>query len=247
MEKLSKFVTSRLALRQGQTTDHPDADLLTAFAEDRLSSRERTNILEHLARCSNCREIVALTAAGQGSEEKFAYPAAQRGPVWWKWRWASAVAVACLVVAVTWHSPPVQKTPERPPAVEISHPVEAPKPVEPPAPEDPKVIKKKTMPAMAARRSERKKEKPKVGLPVVTDALRETVPIPQSVPFPLLPAPEQAQSFVARADSRSRPHRITAGMVEGSLWRLNENTRGALQRSADGGKTWETVPVNDSS
>ncbi|MBV9034662.1 MAG: zf-HC2 domain-containing protein [Acidobacteriaceae bacterium] len=247
MEKLSKFVTSRLALRQGQTTDHPDADVLAAFAEGRLSSRERTNVLGHLAQCPDCRETIALTAAGQGSEENFASPTAQRGPAWWKWRWASAVAIACLVLAVIWHSPSVQKTPERPPASETSPPIEAPKPAEPAMPEPPKIKKKKTAPAITARRSERKKEKLNTELPVVTDALREAVTMPRSAPLQALTAPEQAQNFVTRANSQLRSKRIMAGMVEGNLWRLTESTRGALQRSADGGKTWETVSVSNDS
>ncbi len=40
--------------------DHPDADLLTAFAEQSLPPAERTVMLDHLAVCADCREIVAL-------------------------------------------------------------------------------------------------------------------------------------------------------------------------------------------
>ena len=39
---------------------HPDADLLTAFAERALSTKERESVLEHLAVCGNCREALAL-------------------------------------------------------------------------------------------------------------------------------------------------------------------------------------------
>ena len=39
---------------------HPDADLLTAFAEQALSAGERENVLQHLARCGDCRELIAL-------------------------------------------------------------------------------------------------------------------------------------------------------------------------------------------
>jgi|CZKY01.1.fsa_nt_gi hypothetical protein len=39
---------------------HPDADLLTAFAEKALSTTERDGVLEHLALCGDCREVVAL-------------------------------------------------------------------------------------------------------------------------------------------------------------------------------------------
>ncbi len=39
---------------------HPDADLLTAFTEQRLSVTERDSVLEHLALCGDCRDVIAL-------------------------------------------------------------------------------------------------------------------------------------------------------------------------------------------
>src|SRR5208282_1428090 len=39
---------------------HPDADLLTAFAEQALAATERDGVLEHLAFCGDCREVIAL-------------------------------------------------------------------------------------------------------------------------------------------------------------------------------------------
>jgi Photosynthesis system II assembly factor YCF48/Putative zinc-finger len=39
---------------------HSDADVLTAFAEQALSASERDSVLEHLARCGDCRELIAL-------------------------------------------------------------------------------------------------------------------------------------------------------------------------------------------
>ncbi|MGD0826345.1 MAG: zf-HC2 domain-containing protein [Terriglobales bacterium] len=39
---------------------HPDADLLTAFAERTLSAAERDATLEHLALCNDCRDVMAL-------------------------------------------------------------------------------------------------------------------------------------------------------------------------------------------
>jgi len=46
--------------RTGPEQAHPDADLLTAFAEQSLSATERDGVLEHLALCGNCREVIAL-------------------------------------------------------------------------------------------------------------------------------------------------------------------------------------------
>jgi hypothetical protein len=39
---------------------HPDANLLTAFAEQVLSATERDGVLQHLALCEDCREVLVL-------------------------------------------------------------------------------------------------------------------------------------------------------------------------------------------
>src|SRR5271166_1212510 len=64
MTQVPKIVHDRLRAalpsRTGTELAHPDADLLTAFAEQALSAVERDGVLEHLARCRDCRETVAL-------------------------------------------------------------------------------------------------------------------------------------------------------------------------------------------
>ena len=40
---------------------HPDANLLAAFAEQALAGDERESVLEHLARCQECRELLAVS------------------------------------------------------------------------------------------------------------------------------------------------------------------------------------------
>ena len=74
MTEVPKIVYDRLraARAQGALPDralteqtaperaHPDADLLTAFAEQALSATERDGVLEHLALCGDCREVIAL-------------------------------------------------------------------------------------------------------------------------------------------------------------------------------------------
>ena len=42
--------------------EHPDADVLTAFAEGSLLERERQSLLAHLASCAECREVLSLCA-----------------------------------------------------------------------------------------------------------------------------------------------------------------------------------------
>lgn len=41
---------------------HPDANLLTAFAEQVLSPKEHESVLDHLALCGDCREALALAS-----------------------------------------------------------------------------------------------------------------------------------------------------------------------------------------
>ena len=59
MTEVPKIVYDRLHAAVPEQT-HPEADLLTAFAEQALSATERDGVLQHLALCGDCREVVAL-------------------------------------------------------------------------------------------------------------------------------------------------------------------------------------------
>jgi len=69
MTEVPKIVYDRLRAALPKLA-HPEADLLTAFAEQALSTTERGGVLEHLALCVECRDVVAL-----------ALPAADRVPL----------------------------------------------------------------------------------------------------------------------------------------------------------------------
>ncbi|MGH9668683.1 MAG: YCF48-related protein, partial [Terriglobales bacterium] len=76
---------------------HPDADQLTAFQERSLGAREREQVLEHLARCAHCREVVTLALPPEEAAR-----AAAPGFRWLQWpslRWAAVAAT--FVIAVT--------------------------------------------------------------------------------------------------------------------------------------------------
>src|SRR5260370_4255270 len=60
MPPLPKIVRQRLRGPTSVSDLHPDADLLTAFAEKSLQDGERARVTDHLAGCGECREIVAL-------------------------------------------------------------------------------------------------------------------------------------------------------------------------------------------
>ncbi|HVM94095.1 MAG TPA: zf-HC2 domain-containing protein [Terriglobales bacterium] len=59
MPEVPKIVHHRL---RAEATDlpHPEADLLAAFAEQALTPAERESVLQHLALCADCRDVVAL-------------------------------------------------------------------------------------------------------------------------------------------------------------------------------------------
>jgi hypothetical protein len=107
MESVPKFVVKRL---QSPVTDsHPDPDLLTAFAEQSLAGAERDHVVEHLARCGDCREVVSLALppqldlqpAADGSEDWLGenwsrWPLLRRSA----WHWAAVAAGVVLIASI---------------------------------------------------------------------------------------------------------------------------------------------------
>lgn len=99
MENIPKIVRERLKVAP-VTIDHPDADVLAAFAERALPKRERATVLEHLARCGECREIVALALPGAESLETPVATIRSRRFTWPALRWGFAVAGVAVVASL---------------------------------------------------------------------------------------------------------------------------------------------------
>src|SRR5215469_13498131 len=101
MNNLPKTVRERM--RAAVATDHPDPDLLAAFAEQALTERERAPLLEHLARCADCRDVLALATAPVGSATtQTKDTAAVRKAPWFSFpalRWGALAA--CFVIVGT--------------------------------------------------------------------------------------------------------------------------------------------------
>jgi Carboxypeptidase regulatory-like domain/Photosynthesis system II assembly factor YCF48/Putative zinc-finger len=99
MQNVPKIVRQRLQAAT-PAVNHPDADLLTAFAEHSLPEVERTVVLEHLARCGDCRDIVALALPAMEPVETATSPSASRWLTWPALRWgfvaAGVVAIASI-------------------------------------------------------------------------------------------------------------------------------------------------------
>ena len=113
MQDVPQFVLKRLQEKQPAADSHPDADLLTAFAEQSLAGDERARVTEHLTRCGDCRDVVAIalpateieteTARTETARKIVALPVSvsTAGMGWLRWptlRWG-ALAAAILVVA----------------------------------------------------------------------------------------------------------------------------------------------------
>ena len=90
---------------------HPDADQLSAFAEQALPAHEREDVLLHLAACARCRDIVALSLPPLVPAAVDPVPAIKNQPVkpawfrdWRLWLPAGAVAVAALALGLHLHT-----------------------------------------------------------------------------------------------------------------------------------------------
>jgi hypothetical protein len=99
VEKLPQFVASRLSKPQASAEPHPNADLLTAFAEQLLAGAERASVIEHLARCGDCREVIAI-ALPELEIELASVPTAGSGFNWLRWPVLSWAALAAGIIAV---------------------------------------------------------------------------------------------------------------------------------------------------
>jgi hypothetical protein len=101
MQDVPKIVQSRLQRPSPATAaSHPDADLLTAFAEQSLTAQERAHVLDHLARCGECRKVVvlALPATEAAALVSSVTPARIGWLSWPALRWG---VVAAGILAVT--------------------------------------------------------------------------------------------------------------------------------------------------
>jgi hypothetical protein len=109
MSDAPKIVKDRLRAAAPREA-HPDADILTAFAEQALSGAEREGVMRHLARCGDCREVVALSippsveaVAQPDRVGDVSAPENETRRAWLAWpqlRWAAMAAGVAVVASV---------------------------------------------------------------------------------------------------------------------------------------------------
>src|ERR1035438_6365006 len=89
---------------------HPDANLIAAFAEKTLTDRERTQVLNHLSQCADCREVAAFVVPAVAMAEE---PARTKSRLRWNpWpmlRWGALAGVLGILAIVVVSHPDVWK------------------------------------------------------------------------------------------------------------------------------------------
>src|ERR1700761_5152540 len=248
--------------------EHPDANLLTAFAEKRLSAREREAMLAHLAQCADCRAIVALASE--------AAPAATARSISPAWRWAAGIAAAVLVLTGAWGlrlvlwSPPANHT--EPLVAMTRETAMAPNPPTAGIPAQPEMAPASKREARAVLRKPAKQppapkqqEKPRDFPPeqFLAPMPKGAIARPVTKNFGLvaskamLPRPQ----VLWRVTGHSLEHSIDAGttwqplsVAEGAEFHAVASqgsdvwaggTHGALFHSSDAGETWSEVEVSE--
>jgi hypothetical protein len=99
MQNVPNIVRERLKVA-APAVNHPDADVLASFFEKSLSELDRATVLEHLARCADCREVVSLSLPPSEVPATVFVPS---GPGWLAWpvlRWGFVSAGILLVTTL---------------------------------------------------------------------------------------------------------------------------------------------------
>lgn len=99
MQSVPKIVRDRLQAVQ-PAGNHPDADLLTAFAEQSLPEVERATVLDHLARCADCRDVVALALPPFETLKAVKNPSRGGWMTWPALRWGFVAAGVVIIASV---------------------------------------------------------------------------------------------------------------------------------------------------
>jgi hypothetical protein len=96
MHRIPNIVHARLKAETLEAS-HPDANALSAFAEKSLTEGERSEVLDHLARCVECRDILALALPATESLQLAAKPSPTRSLTWPALRWGFVTAGVAVI------------------------------------------------------------------------------------------------------------------------------------------------------
>ncbi len=271
MTRFASFLRPHLASRQKSSREHPDANLLLAFTEGGLSSRERATVLTHLAECPECREVLSLSVkSGPKAVSKRVFPKA--ASTWWGWRLAATAAVVCLITVTVWRLPLFRNPPNTSlakPAVStrpgsgafapLSEQTIRPDEAKPQAPPSRRASRRRhatessdrqptAPPARAGNEPEISNQsleiaKPQAGAKAGSlAAIRPAAPPALSRDFLM---PNSTPSRAGRAAVQSFL-RTPSGSPQ-AIWSLEGvASGGAVKKSEDGGRTWRTITIDQS-
>jgi hypothetical protein len=260
MQDLPKIVRSRLQEATAAEA-HPDADLLTAFAERALLEPERVRVVEHLAGCGDCREVVTFALPSAEAVETDTSPRPVRSG-WWSLpvlRWgmvaAGIIAVTSLSMVQYRHRQSKSEsvasslmarndTSSAAQALQSSPQVSEPQVVLPQTEIRQPKFRKNVLPRSSTQREDR--AIPPSSRVVEMQGETATVAAQNQVPNqfalsqkePLLQDRSLTDSDVVKAKDPAFPQ---AASVD-ARWTIS--SAGSLQRSFDAGKTWEEVNLN---
>jgi hypothetical protein len=263
MTDLTSIVARRLQVAP-QPQEHPDANLLSGFAERSLSSKDRLQVLEHLAQCIHCRDVVSLAAPAEvAAASTVLLP--RHAPVWLGWpvlRWGALAACLAIVgTAVTLrfgYLKPAQPVSDLRQTIPDAQNEDASKlkttPMAPAgrssasaAPEAPQShpSRKSLMAKSSAETDEDQAELAHGG--DQTGTAEPTLMADSTVPA----VPGRAKEAVAAPSEAgtgdvptNQPGAAAQYQISVPRWTLS--SEGVLQRSLDSGRTWEQIQVSSS-
>lgn len=100
MNGMRKLVSARLRA-QAVAGPHPDAEVLSAFAEKALPEVEREAVLQHLSECANCRDVIFLSLPESvEAQPVLALPSRRFSRFALGWGTLAAAIAVCVVVFV---------------------------------------------------------------------------------------------------------------------------------------------------
>jgi len=265
MADIPKIVGQRL---QATATlgDHPDPNLLSAFAERSLGKREQLEVLQHLSQCTSCREIVSLSAPQPDIANAVSLAPESR-----RWlslpvlRWGAVLACVLVVgAAVTLRQNSQSRRPAdttanaRPAAgsqLPASNSVIADKAASS-LQANSEINTPPAKPAAALRnpivaKSAGGNHAPANAAPIEMAEARTASSFADIVPGRAKDALTESQSATTAeamagtlAMNKGMPAASDAFLPENIIPRWTLSSDGTLQRSLDSGRTWQTIPAS---
>jgi hypothetical protein len=230
--------------------NHVHAEALAAWAEGRLARAESAAVETHLSSCAVCQEMLAVLA--RTAPEPRPDSSVISGFRWFRWQWAVPAAAAATAAAI-WVAIPERRGQDEfertiAPTIEEAAPrrtAESSSDAKAPAEETRRFESRRDAPALQDR-LEKQAPAPSERDQDRTSELREreapqaAAPQPAAAAQQAPPAPEQSRLSTETALLRAAPGDVVSPDL---LVRWRIVPPGRLERSTNGGKTWESTPL----